>query len=306
MASSSSSVASSGFSAATKAETFRIAGTKCWACSTTAPEIRHVVPHHDPQIPVWEQAGLFTFDYEHTHNSIPLCGSCHTEFDMSLDPGYVFFPADIQYFIDFERQDRARREQAAADTAVHISTFSRQVPTSVDYKKHEINSNRVSPTAIGGRYSRVFLKQFLHSGEIPGVEKTFSTAKEWHGAPLASIRRAFAALSSPRFFIIVDTNTRHMLEELRQLYFSDDRLSSELILLRDVYRPQARTSQKHQLENQTNDDSARYDKKAEGQDTGFARALGAANHDGYNEWVLGPESTTNDIVKLYAPVFSST
>ncbi|KAJ5977497.1 hypothetical protein N7501_000839 [Penicillium viridicatum] len=267
MASSSSSVASSGlFSAATKR-------------------------HYELPIPVWEQAGLFTFDYKHTHNSIPLCGSCHTEFDMSLDPGYVFFPADIQYFIDFERQDRARREEIAADTAVHISTLSRQVPTSADYKKHEIYSNRVSPTAIGGRYT----------GEIPGIEKTYSTAKEWHGAPLASIRRAFAALSSPRFFIIVDTNTRHMLEELRQLHFSDDCLSSEQISLHDVYRPQARTSQKHQLEDQTNDESARCDKKAEGQDTG-----GAANQcDGYNEWVLGPESTTNDVVKLYAPVFSS-
>ena len=49
--SSASSVASSGlFSAATKAETLRIAGTKCWACSTAAPEICHVVPHHDPQV----------------------------------------------------------------------------------------------------------------------------------------------------------------------------------------------------------------------------------------------------------------
>lgn len=226
---------------------------------------------------------------------------------MSIDPGYVFFPTDIQYFIDFERQDRARREEIATDAGVHISTLSRQVPTSADYKQHEIDSNRISPTAIGGRYSRVFLKQFLHSGEIPGIEKAYSTAKEWHGAPLASIRRAFAALSSPRFFVIIDTNTRHMLEELRQLYFSDDRLSSEQVSLRDVYQPQARTSQKHQLEDQTNDELARCDKKAKGQDTGFAGTFVAANQcGGYTEWVLGPESTTSDVVKLYAPVFSST
>ena len=143
---------------------------------------------------------------------------------MSLDPGYVFFPADIQYFIDFERQDRARREQIATDTGVPISSVSRQVPTSADYKQHEVGSDLISPAAIGGRYSRVFLKQYLHSGRIPGIEKAFSTAKEWHGAPLASIRRAFAALSSPRFFMIVDTKTHHLLEELRQLYFSDDHL----------------------------------------------------------------------------------
>ena len=225
---------------------------------------------------------------------------------MSLDPGYVFFPADIQYFIDFERQDRARREQIATDTGVPISSVSRQVPTSADYKQHEIESDLISPAAIGGRYSRVFLKQYLHSGRIPGIEKAFSTAKEWHGAPLASIRRAFAALSSPRFFMIVDTKTHHLLEELRQLYFSDDHLSAEQVTLRDVYRPQVRTSQKHQLE-ETIDESGQHAKKAKHQDTGFAGTPAAASqHHGYtDEWVLGPESTTNDVVKLYAPVFSS-
>ncbi|KAJ5359985.1 hypothetical protein N7517_009176, partial [Penicillium concentricum] len=305
--SSGSSIASSGlFSAATKAETLRIAGTTCWACSTRAPEICHVVPHHDPQIPVWEQAGLFIFNYKNTQNTIPLCGSCHNEFDMSLDPGYVFVPTDIQYFIDFERRDRARREQIATDTAVPLSALSRQVPTSADYKQHEIDSNQISPTAIGGRYNRVFLKQFLHNGQIPGIEKTFSTPKEWHGAPLASIRRAFAALASPRFFIIVDAGTHHMLEELRQLYFSDDRISSEQVSLRDVYRPQVQTSQKRQLEDQTNDESGRYNKKAKHQDTGFAGTASAANQcREHTDWVLGPESTTNDVVRLYAPVFSS-
>ncbi|KAJ5773747.1 hypothetical protein N7457_008643 [Penicillium paradoxum] len=325
--SSGSSIASSGlFSAATKAETLRIAGTTCWACSTRAPEICHVVPHHDPQvlleypiffellanesrfiqIPLWEQAGLFTFNYKNTQNTIPLCGSCHIEFDMSLDPGYVFFPTDIQYFIDFERRDRARREQIATDTAVPLLALSRQVPTSADYKQHGIDSNQISPTAIGGLYNRVFLKQFLHNGQIPGIERTFSTPKEWHGAPLASIRRASAALASPRFFMIVDAGTRHMLEELRQLYFGDDRISSEQASLRDVYRPQVQTNQKRQLEDQTNRESGRYDKKAKHQDTGFAGTASAVNQCREDtDWVLGPESTTNDVVKLYAPVFSS-
>ncbi|KAJ5958910.1 uncharacterized protein N7479_006060 [Penicillium vulpinum] len=105
--------------------------------------------------------------------------------------------------------------------------------------------SQISPTAIGGRYNRVFLKQFLHDGQILGIEQTFSTPKEWHGAPLASIRRTFAALANPRFFVIVDTGTYHMLEELRQLYFSGDPLPSEQLSLRDVYRPQVQTSQKH-------------------------------------------------------------
>ncbi|CAG8901713.1 unnamed protein product [Penicillium egyptiacum] len=228
-----SSIASSGlFSAATKAETLRLAGAKCWACSTAAPEICHVVPHPDPQIPV---------------------------------------------------------------------------PTNTDYKQHEIDRNMILPTAVGGRYSRVFLKQFLHSGEVPGLEKLYSSPKEWHGAPLASIRRAFAALASPRFFIIIDPNIRHILEELRQLYFSDDRLSPEQVSLRAVYRPHAQTSRKHQLEDPSHDELGRFDKKAKGQTTGSTEAPASTNQcRAYTEWVLGPESTTNDVVKLYAPVFSST
>lgn len=56
----------------------------------------------------------------------------------------------------------------------------------------------ILPTAAGGRHSRVFLKQFLHQGEILGVERLYSTSKEYHGAPIASIRLAFAALTRPR------------------------------------------------------------------------------------------------------------
>lgn len=47
------------------------------------------------QIPTWEQAGLFTFNYKHIHNTIRLYRSCHTKFDISLGPGYVFVPTHI-------------------------------------------------------------------------------------------------------------------------------------------------------------------------------------------------------------------
>lgn len=105
--------------------------------------------------------------------------------------------------------------------------------------------------------------------------------------------------------MIVDTRTHYLLEELRQLYFSDDHLSSEQVTLREVYRPQVRTSQKHQLD-ETDDESGQHDKKAKYQNTGFAGTPAVASqHHGHTEWVLGPESTTNDVVKLYAPVFAS-
>ncbi|KAJ5130277.1 uncharacterized protein N7515_006316 [Penicillium bovifimosum] len=306
--SSSSSIASSGpsgvFSAATKSETLRLAGTECWACSTRMPDICQVVLNHDPQIPVWEQIGLFTFNFKTTHNSIPLCGACHTEFDMPLDPGYVFFPTDIQYFIDFESQDRSRRARIATETRIPMSSLSRQVPTNEEYKQHGIDKKMILPTAVGGRYSRVFLKQFLHNGEIPGIEKQYSSPKEWHGAPIASIRRAFAALGSPRFFLIVDPKIRNMLEELRRLYFSDHDLPPEQASLRVVYRPQAETSQKHQLEVSSNGESGPV--KAKGEATGQTGIPESTELCGeYTEWVLGPGFTTNDVVRRYEPVFSS-
>lgn len=77
-----------------------VSRTKCWACSTKHPQVSFRLSYlfeqqanksRFIQIPVWEQAGLFTFNYKGTNNTIPLCGSRHTEFDMSLDPGYVFF-----------------------------------------------------------------------------------------------------------------------------------------------------------------------------------------------------------------------
>lgn len=46
-------------------------------------------------------------------NAIALCGTCHPQFDYALDPGFVFIPTDLDYFIDFELEDRQRRRAAA-------------------------------------------------------------------------------------------------------------------------------------------------------------------------------------------------
>ena len=43
--------------------------------------------------------------------------------------------------------------------------FCSRYQTSADYKQHEIGSNIISPAAIRGQYSQVFLKQFLHRSD---------------------------------------------------------------------------------------------------------------------------------------------
>jgi hypothetical protein len=39
-------------------------------------------------------------------NAIPLCPLCRTQFDLANDPGFVFFPSDLEFFINFELADR--------------------------------------------------------------------------------------------------------------------------------------------------------------------------------------------------------
>ncbi|KAJ5549980.1 hypothetical protein N7461_004678, partial [Penicillium sp. DV-2018c] len=185
--------------------------------------------------------------------------------------------------------DRSRQAGIATETEVLMSSLSQQVPTNEEYKQHEIDKK--------WSYLPVLVADIAH------------------GAPLASIRRAFAALGSPRFFLIVDLRIRNMLEELRRLYFSDDDLPTEQAALRVVYRPQAETSQKHQLVDSSDVETGRAVKKAKGETTGqtASQPAGQAGVPGstelcraYTEWVLGPGLTSNDAVRRYAPVFSAT
>ncbi|KAK5139487.1 hypothetical protein LTR04_003538 [Oleoguttula sp. CCFEE 6159] len=43
-------------------------------------------------------------------NAIPLCGLCHTDFDDINYPGFIFLPADLQYFIEIEEKNFAARK----------------------------------------------------------------------------------------------------------------------------------------------------------------------------------------------------
>ncbi|KAJ6184934.1 hypothetical protein N7519_006235 [Penicillium mononematosum] len=83
-------------------------------------------------------------------------------------------------------EDRERR-RIAEEAGYPIR---RRVPTAIEYRIHQQENCMVSSDAIGGLYRRVFLKEFLLGGEIPEIVRMFSTPKEWHGDPMASIRRA--------------------------------------------------------------------------------------------------------------------
>ena len=60
------------------------------------------------QVQIWKEAALFNsdIDFKSTANGIALCAGCHRKFDNAVDPGFVFFPTDLQFFIDFEIIDQ--------------------------------------------------------------------------------------------------------------------------------------------------------------------------------------------------------
>lgn len=101
-------------------------------------------------MPLWHDAGLFSpeFNFKSVANAIPLCPLCHRQFDKAEDPGFVFFPSDLNFFIEFELRDKDQRE----------NTNVRQVPNAVAYRNYQISSKAIPSNAIGGLYTRVFLK----------------------------------------------------------------------------------------------------------------------------------------------------
>lgn len=182
----------------------------------------------------------------------------------------------------------------------------RQVPTAAQYRKHQKQRGLVSSHACGGLYRRVFLKQFfspfLH---LPEFVQLLSPPKPWHGNPMASIRRAIAALGSPGF-LFVDPIVRRDLERLRDLYFSDWSQSPVTGFLRDLNGVDAQGN-KRRLEEE--DSSGHAGKKAKEQETEpdveVAKTIEPTNESQEStNWMFGPDSTANTVVQSYATVLS--
>jgi hypothetical protein len=119
-------------------------------------------------------------------------------------------PSDLDFFIDYELNDQERRRQFASSE----QAARRRVPDANMYKQHQVNNGSISPDSIGGLYTPYYL--------APGGQNvpTFNTPRPWHGAPLASLRRAFLLLGSARAQQI-DRNQLQKLWRLKELYFTD-------------------------------------------------------------------------------------
>jgi len=306
------SIKSDAFSNSTKLRVKQIAGDECWACGNKPAQICHVIAKEDEQACFWAELGLINFSLTSVMNAIPLCPTCHCQFDLAIDPGFIFIPMDLQYFIQFELKDRKRRKLGVEEGII----LMRDVPTSEMYRLHQVEKGIIPIDAIGGQYLPVFLKSYLHHSRLPfDVTQYFTKPKEWHGAPLASLRRAIHILGSARFKTL-ERQTRLELQKLRDLYFLNEEEDSSCNESLDSGTQQTQPNnerKKRQLDDTMPDKSgsakkqrgARQGKEGRNsQDQGTTTYCSVLLHEVPSDWDLGPDMSTEEAVHRYAPVIA--
>ncbi|KAJ5899887.1 hypothetical protein N7495_004631 [Penicillium taxi] len=199
----------SGFTETTKFAIRARDNNKCWACMSPDVEFAHVMARADRQFPLWVSAGLVDYKLSSAENGISLCPTCHDQYDRYEDPGFLILPSDLQFFVNFEMNDKKRREKEAKPI--------RQIPSKEDYLKHCIQLGRVPPGSQGGLYDRVMLKHI--TPQVPWDIYRSPPAKIWGGSPVATLRRAILGILSSRAATI-DSKVLSDLTKLRNLYFT--------------------------------------------------------------------------------------
>lgn len=62
------------------------------------------------QIQFLKSLGLIPFPIAGYENGMMLCPNCHTFFGDMLNPGWIFVPSDLDYFIEYELENRKTRQ----------------------------------------------------------------------------------------------------------------------------------------------------------------------------------------------------
>src|SRR5690348_9894820 len=146
------------------------------------------------------QDGMITFTtVGDADNAVPLCGLCHANFDDINYPGFIFLPADLQFFIEVEEKNFAARKVHLQATGQYQPRLS---PNAAQYLAHQIQQGVVPENAISGLYQRYTLRNYFPSEPgvtAPGLDTWIpgrgpGGPKYWYGAPMAAINRGFAVL----------------------------------------------------------------------------------------------------------------
>jgi hypothetical protein len=140
---------------------------------------------------------------------VPLCPTCHREFDATQCPGFIFFPSNLQFFIDFERQDFERRCRWARDGN---ESPARICPSAEQYH-----------TGASELYERIVLQNYFpRLGNEASNMTGALQPRSWHGSPMAALMRTFLILGSPVIGGVITQKQRALLRELQDLYLRPD------------------------------------------------------------------------------------
>ncbi|KAL8918606.1 MAG: hypothetical protein Q9208_007250 [Pyrenodesmia sp. 3 TL-2023] len=123
-------------------------------------------------------------------NGLPLCKNCHAQYDKPRDPGWVFFPSDLQYFIEEEEKDVRRRKHSWKGNG---QVPCRIPPTAATYFEDQQAKSKLLPEAKAGSYDAYIIKSFGPEGGAFRVG--YNITKAWHGDPMAALDKAFRGLA---------------------------------------------------------------------------------------------------------------
>lgn len=237
------------------------------------------------QVRKWSDAGLVTSKLTGPGNGVALCPTCHARFVNTNDPGYIFYPTDIDFFIDWEINDQLQRQ---------TSPRPRKVPSAEDYKFHQVRQGRVVPDDIGGLFQPVFLENYLVGGKVHDeLLRDLTSPKTWHGNPILTFRKAFLVLGGPTVTAL-DPDVCAKLQRLRDLYFRADIMCSNLDIEESKRGPET-------------DSEERDDKPPKKPRHEALPSTGTPSPPGYDAttasgdaWTYGPSYTSENAVHRYA------
>lgn len=184
------------------------------------------------------------------------------------------------------------------------------------YRDHLIEKRIIPEGSAYGLYQPIFLKPYFHNSRDFARKNGFLQPKPWHGSPMATLRRGFAALSSPRACQL-RTPIMEQLKTLQNFYFADYTGCSPLAGVDFLQPPPTVLATKRQRDHKDDEDREDHEESRKaprlaGSTPPFSPATQQKgdskrqaqdyppSQEYQHSWNLGPEFTTEQAVARYA------
>lgn len=201
-------------------------------------------------------------------------------FDHSSDPGFVFVPSDLDYFIRFEEDDYEKREREAANGL----QSHRVCPSAAMYREYQESRGDLPIGSLGGLYRRIFLIDYIPS--LP--QSSRDEVKSWHGNPMASIRRGILATGTMRIDKF-PKETVGQLRKLQELYARPDPIVHAEFIVGHCKVDNVESHPTYADPNPVQPGISSSSAIAHGLSTGSMRSV----------LLFGPEQSAQDVIKRY-------